>query len=351
MNDIRVYGVESMYLPMLDKQNIDEFKQKVKKRKIIIWGAKDRGIKLTNILSKHDLFPDLFVDNDVDLHGRSLFGVEIKKTSFIYELDEKPFIFIAITHFSAEIIKQLNSKGFTANRDYHYYYQKVQEVIVENVEDFSEIIGNTILGNPTMINSKIIFHGFNNTLTFKENVILENTTIRFNENGVCSIGANSRFKGYISVGKGCKVDIGANLTVTNNCTVTAAEYTDIIIGNDCMFATNNQIRSHDHHPIFDVRTGKRINLSKSIKIGNHVWLAIGAVVLPGAQIGEGSVVGHSSIVKSTIPNNCIAAGVPARIVKRNVAWDRVNFSFMSPYYFPDGDYILDKKYWNETEEK
>lgn len=40
------------------------------------------------------------------------------------------------------------------------------------------------------------------------------------------------------------------------------------------------------------------------------------------KIDDGSIIGARSLVKSKIPNNCIAVGVPARVVRRNVAWCR-----------------------------
>ncbi len=40
------------------------------------------------------------------------------------------------------------------------------------------------------------------------------------------------------------------------------------------------------------------------------------------QIGNGSIIGAMSLVKSIIPNNCIAAGIPARVIRKNIAWSR-----------------------------
>jgi hypothetical protein len=49
--------------------------------------------------------------------------------------------------------------------------------------------------------------------------------------------------------------------------MSATEGTTIVIGDDVMFASHNQVRADDAHPIFDVRTGQRVNVSKSIEIG------------------------------------------------------------------------------------
>jgi len=50
-------------------------------------------------------------------------------------------------------------------------------------------------------------------------------------------------------------------------------------------------------------------------IGNNVWLSDGVVVTPGAVIGDGSVIGPNSVVRGEIPPFCIAAGMPATVIK------------------------------------
>lgn len=45
-------------------------------------------------------------------------------------------------------------------------------------------------------------------------------------------------------------------------------------------------------------------------------IGIGAVILPGSRIGENSKVGANAVVKSSIPSNSIAVGIPARVIKR-----------------------------------
>ncbi len=55
---------------------------------------------------------------------------------------------------------------------------------------------------------------------------------------------------------------------------------------------------------------------RPVSIGNGSWLGHGTVVLPGAHIGDHVVIGANSVVTGDIPDNCVAAGVPARILKR-----------------------------------
>ena len=55
---------------------------------------------------------------------------------------------------------------------------------------------------------------------------------------------------------------------------------------------------------------------RPVRIGNNVWLGFESCVLPGVTIGDGSVIGARSVVTEDVPANCIAAGNPARVVRR-----------------------------------
>ncbi len=53
-----------------------------------------------------------------------------------------------------------------------------------------------------------------------------------------------------------------------------------------------------------------------VKIERNAWIAIGAMILPGVTVGEGSVVTAGSVVTKDVPPNVIVSGVPARVVRR-----------------------------------
>jgi acetyltransferase-like isoleucine patch superfamily enzyme len=68
-----------------------------------------------------------------------------------------------------------------------------------------------------------------------------------------------------------------------------------------------------------LRKGGRLDaggIPREIHIGKNVWIGFDAIVLPGVSIGEGSVIGARSVVAQDIPAYCIAAGSPARVVKK-----------------------------------
>ena len=55
---------------------------------------------------------------------------------------------------------------------------------------------------------------------------------------------------------------------------------------------------------------------RPVRIGAGSWLGHGVVVLPGANIGKHVVVGANSVVTGVIPDNCVAVGAPARVIRR-----------------------------------
>ncbi|WET17156.1 acyltransferase [Yersinia intermedia] len=162
----------------------------------------------------------------------------------------------------------------------------------------------------------VIFTGSNNKLHIDSATKITDAVFRFDcDNGICNVGNNS-FSGYVRIGHGCKVEIGNGVTCTGKCYISTAEESGVVVGKDCMIATSVEIRSDDAHPIFDVMTEKRVNFSKDIIIGDHVWIGAKVTLLSGSEIGNGSVIGLGSIVKSKFPNNVVAVGSPAQIVKR-----------------------------------
>ena len=57
-------------------------------------------------------------------------------------------------------------------------------------------------------------------------------------------------------------------------------------------------------------------IHKEIRIGDNVWTVAGVIVLPGCRIGNNSVIAAGSVVCSDIPDNCMAAGAPAKVKKQ-----------------------------------
>lgn len=96
----------------------------------------------------------------------------------------------------------------------------------------------------------------------------------------------------------------------------------IEIGSNCMISYEVEIRNTDSHAIFSLDTKERVNYGKDVKIGNNVWIGAYSKILKGSIIEANSVIGMCSLVCSYIPENCIAVGSPAKVIKENVYWDQ-----------------------------
>jgi acetyltransferase-like isoleucine patch superfamily enzyme len=104
--------------------------------------------------------------------------------------------------------------------------------------------------------------------------------------------------------------------------ITMHEAGCISIGEDCMFAGEVRMDTSDMHSILDASTGERLNPPADIEIETHVWIGFGVYLLKGIRIGSNSVIGAQSVVARDIPPNSVAVGVPARVVRSGVTWDR-----------------------------
>lgn len=116
------------------------------------------------------------------------------------------------------------------------------------------------------------------------------------------------------------VTIGKNTTFDQKVVLVVAEGTGITIGEDCQFAAGVTLRTSDQHPIYS--KGMRINKAADIKIGSHVWLGAHTVVMKGVEIGAGAVTGYGALVTKSLPENCVAVGIPAQIKQTGIEWKR-----------------------------
>lgn len=222
---------------------------------------------------------------------------------------------------------------------------------IKSLDNYSDEYGNTVIysGSHKTREAQITFSGNNNKVYIESDASLSKLHIDFlGSNSSVRIGGSSSARCVIRIGSKSEISIGRGLSTTSAVYMTAFEGSSITIGHDCMFAGSVQIRSDDAHPIFDVSTGKRLNLSEPIVIGDHVWLGEGCVILGGAEIGKGSIVGIRSVVKCKTKNNCVVAGVPARIVRKNAAWERPHLS--REHLFEDDGQLKNatREFWDQT---
>ncbi|MDK1359315.1 acyltransferase [Arthrobacter sp. zg-Y1219] len=203
-------------------------------------------------------------------------------------------------------------------------------------------------------NINIVFRGSNNKLIVSASARIVLLHVQFDcDNGHFAIGSSKGggvIKIHSRVGQDAAITVGNNVSMTGNVYISSVEGSSVVIGDDVMFASGIQVRADDAHPIFDVSSGERINVTEDIVIGSHVWVGNNSSILGGADIRDGSVIGLGSVVKGKVPNNCIAVGAPARVVRRDIAWERPHLSLVKPFYKPDSSTVKKSAFWNYTEE-
>jgi len=132
------------------------------------------------------------------------------------------------------------------------------------------------------------------------------------------------FKGHFSVAKGCRFDVGQEAEVEFGSGYMSPDTHIIImhgltVGDDCAISWGCQLLDDDFHKL--EYEGRKKPTNSKINIGSHVWLGNRVTVLKGAVIPDGCVVASNSLVNQVFTEkNCLLAGNPAKIVKRDVKW-------------------------------
>lgn len=93
-------------------------------------------------------------------------------------------------------------------------------------------------------------------------------------------------------------------------------YASISIGHGVAISDNVNIWDSDAHAI----DGKEDAMIQPITIGNKVWIGANVTILKGVTIGDGAVIAAGAVVTTAIPPNCLAGGIPAKVIKENVSW-------------------------------
>lgn len=125
-------------------------------------------------------------------------------------------------------------------------------------------------------------------------------------------GKHSFIEGPVYTSYGNHTTIGDDFYANFNLTI--VDDVSVEIGNHVMFGLNVMI-SVTGHPLNGRDRRHGAQFSKSINIGDDVWIGGNVSILPGVSIGSNAVIGAGSVVTHDIANDSVALGTPARIVK------------------------------------
>lgn len=332
-------------------------------RRIILWGKYIVSDEIKKRLEHYNITDVFFVDEDENKQD----GCEVFSTQIIDGKSDSCYIIVPVGVYDS-IRKKLYRGGYK-NTDFYYF----SDCIVKETEQYYEDAhGNKIIGSRKGL--KIVFSGWNSEIRIGKNVSIKDFHLYIHNDIHVQIGngIKGQFKSIhmenhskMEIGDevfigGTQIEIGTysalkignhsilgkmgtvqRVVIRNNAEVVIGDdfsiagdfffmispNTRLKIGKDNMFSWGVRIFTDDGHSIFDVVSREAINVMqgqcREVVIGDHVWIGLRTTIFYGTNIGNGSIVGACSFMKGSFPNNCMIAGVPAKMIKKDVCWSRI----------------------------
>lgn len=131
-----------------------------------------------------------------------------------------------------------------------------------------------------------------------------------------------------------EVVIGAKTVLGQDCTISA--YQHVSIGRECIVADRVMLIDFDHG-VVEVERPIRLQgiYKRDVRVGHNVWIGYGACILRGVTVGDNAIIGTSAVVTKDVPDNAVAGGVPARVIRmrdapRSMRWAQTASRRRSP---------------------
>ena len=200
--------------------------------------------------------------------------------------------------------------------------------IIRSVEEIANCEDNKIiLSDPesfSMKDSEIIINGKNNILYCEKGVAMEDCRMIFDaDNSVIYFSEDKHiYRVEVTINNNCVCYLGKQGYYNDAVHIICSEEKSVFIGDEVLISFGVWIRTADPHLVYSAETRKRINPSRSVFIGDHVWIGQDALILKGSMIHSGSILGGGAVLAGKrIPSNASYAGNPAKEVARYIFWD------------------------------
>ncbi len=130
-------------------------------------------------------------------------------------------------------------------------------------------------------------------------------------------GKNAEFRAGAYAIYCSNIHIGDNVVIRPNSMLFADEYAQIIIEDNVMIGAGVHfyVNNHKYDDIDTPIINQGYYPSQDIKVCQGSWIGANTIILPGVKIGKNSVVGAGSIVTKSVPDFCVVAGNPAKMIK------------------------------------
>lgn len=128
-----------------------------------------------------------------------------------------------------------------------------------------------------------------------------------------SVGKRFHFNQPFHCDYGRNIHIGENFFANFNLTI--LDEAEVRMGDNVFIGPNVSIYTACH-PLDAERRDKGVEWAEPVTIGNSVWIGGGVTIVPGVTIGNRVVIGAGSVVTRDVPDDCVVAGNPARVIKK-----------------------------------
>jgi len=170
--------------------------------------------------------------------------------------------------------------------------------------------------------------GLNNDINIKNTKKKNKLMLSIYGNNKVTIDTEEYFNANIVIGtndspvNNCSVFVSKNTTSNGIYVILMEDNSSLYIGEDTMFSDDIKIMCSDTYTI--INSDNSINIGKKVTIGNHVWVGTNVRIGKNVEIPDNCIIGMGSVVcKKFYEKNCIIAGNPARVVKKEINWDRL----------------------------
>lgn len=130
-------------------------------------------------------------------------------------------------------------------------------------------------------------------------------TFRFNGDGIIFFGNGS-------------IVIGENTYIGDRSSIQSVDGMYVNIGNNCAISHNVRIYTSNYDSNEIIYENTKIKTKRgNVIIGDNCWIGVNVFITEGVTIGSNVIIGANCVVTKDIPSNCMAGGIPARIIKIN----------------------------------
>lgn len=282
-----------------------------------------------NIIYKEFTLKEAGIENPAMV--KSLVASQDNRDNFFKDLDSLPFETVAKKYFplptwKRKVKKVLRKpyKVFTTIKYLGFSFDLWHNFIKYNLLPNKHISRRSKRNIISFHKNAILQFDSNSQLTLNDKLTIgvkqvkkskAETRLLLEENSKMTVNAPfTIYEGsYIRVIKGGHLILNGGF-INENVQITCGD--TIEIGEGATIGRDVVIRSYDGHTILE----EGYKISEPIKIGKHVWIGQGATILKGVTIGDGAIIASGAVVTKDIPAQCIAGGIPAKVIKENIDW-------------------------------